>query len=96
MIRYLVPAAIVSLGVISSASAGPVPSAAQLRRVTETTPIQVQDRRHVEEHRRMRRNRYIAGRRYHSAPHGWHRYHRRPGDWRMRGCIIVGPVWFCP
>ena len=25
-------------------------------------------------------------------------YHRdrRPHDWRMRGCILVGPLWFCP
>ncbi|EJW11338.1 hypothetical protein A33M_3234 [Rhodovulum sp. PH10] len=29
-------------------------------------------------------------------PRGWHRYSRRPGDWRRRGCMQVGPVWFCP
>jgi len=43
-----------------------------------------------------RHDRYMPGHHYHSAPHGWHRYHRRPHDWRTRGCIIVGPVWFCP
>jgi hypothetical protein len=40
--------------------------------------------------------RYRAGHRYRSAPRGWHRYDRRPGDWSRRGCVIVGPVWFCP
>jgi len=39
---------------------------------------------------------YIAGHRYHSAPRGWHRYHARPHDWHTRGCILVGPLWFCP
>lgn len=39
---------------------------------------------------------YRAGHRYRSAPHGWHRYHARPRDWQRRGCIIVGPMWFCP
>lgn len=27
---------------------------------------------------------------------GWHRFNRRPGDWRRRNCVAVGPVWFCP
>lgn len=39
---------------------------------------------------------YRAGQRYRSAPRGWHRYHARPRDWQRRGCVIVGPVWFCP
>jgi hypothetical protein len=42
------------------------------------------------------RYQYRAGHRYKSAPHGWHRYHARPGNWQRRGCIIVGPAWFCP
>lgn len=27
---------------------------------------------------------------------GWHRYHSRPWGWRNRGCVAVGPIWFCP
>jgi hypothetical protein len=49
------------------------------------------ERRHDRHH-----SRYRAGEHYRSAPHGWHRYHRRPHDWRTRGCIVVGPLWFCP
>lgn len=26
---------------------------------------------------------------------GWHRYHHRPWGWRNRGCVSVGPIWFC-
>lgn len=40
--------------------------------------------------------RYVPGRRYDSPPRGYRRYDRRPGDWNRRGCIMVGPVWFCP
>jgi hypothetical protein len=43
-----------------------------------------------------RRHSFTPGGRYNSAPRHWHRYHTRPGNWRTRGCIIVGPVWWCP
>lgn len=62
--------------------------------------ILAQSRHYHSDHRYYRkpprRPHYVPGRRYHSAPHGWHRYHHRPGNWRTRGCILVGPVWFCP
>jgi hypothetical protein len=45
--------------------------------------------RHVHRH-------YRPGGRYRTAPHGWHRYGARPSNWQRRGCVIVGPVWFCP
>ncbi|TAM99988.1 MAG: hypothetical protein EPN45_15165 [Rhizobiaceae bacterium] len=47
-------------------------------------------------HHRDHDRRYRPGHHYRSAPNGWHRYHRRPRDWQTRGCIVVGPVWFCP
>ncbi len=53
------------------------------------------DRNRSRYDRDHRRSRYVAGRRYRSAPHGWHRYDRRPRDWNRRGCIMVGPLWFC-
>jgi len=52
-------------------------------------------RRHVAPPHRHSRH-YVPGRRYSTAPRGWHRYHARPGNWQRRGCIMVGPVWFCP
>lgn len=39
---------------------------------------------------------YRAGSRHANAPRNWRRYGSRPGDWRTRGCIIVGPIWYCP
>jgi hypothetical protein len=42
------------------------------------------------------RRHYAPGSRHKHGPKNWHRYNKRPGDWRTRGCIIVGPVWWCP
>jgi hypothetical protein len=40
---------------------------------------------------------YRAGGRYKTPPKNWrHRYNKRPHDWNKRGCVIVGPVWWCP
>jgi hypothetical protein len=43
-----------------------------------------------------KRNKYRAGGRYNRAPSNWHRFDKRPGDWQRRGCIVVGPIWWCP
>ena len=40
--------------------------------------------------------RYVPGSRYRNPPPGWRRYGARPGDWRTRGCVMAGPIWFCP
>jgi hypothetical protein len=42
------------------------------------------------------RQKYRAGGHYDRAPSNWHRYGKRPGDWQRRGCVIVGPIWWCP
>lgn len=39
---------------------------------------------------------YRPGSRLKHAPSNWHRYDKRPGDWNTRGCVIVGPIWWCP
>jgi hypothetical protein len=40
---------------------------------------------------RYNNDRYDRGDRY----RGWSRYSSRPYDWRDRGCISVGPLWYC-
>jgi hypothetical protein len=42
------------------------------------------------------KHRYTPGSRHKHAPKNWHRYDKRPGDWSKRGCVIVGPIWWCP
>ncbi len=39
---------------------------------------------------------YKPGHKYSKAPSGWKRHSKRPVGWATRGCIVVGPVWFCP
>lgn len=71
----------------------------QAKPVGEAGIVKVQGRDDVRrrEIRRRSFNRgYRAGSRHAHAPRGWRRYDRRPGDWRTRGCVIVGPLWFCP
>ena len=33
---------------------------------------------------------------YKHAPKGWHRHNHRPIGWYGRGCVMVGPLWYCP
>lgn len=94
---YLAVALLISGFAVSAASAAPV---APLNGVSPHVPVVDAQYRHRDDYRYRRHAppppRYRPGYRYRSAPHGWHRYDRRPGDWRRRGCVIVGPVWFCP
>ncbi len=47
--------------------------------------------------RNMRSNRdFGRNRGYRNGPRGWNRYSSRPRNYRSRGCIIIGPVWYCP
>lgn len=59
------------------------------------------------DHRRMLRKKYHSNRHWHRHWHGgrhdrydayrgWNRYSHRPHSWRSRGCVSVGPIWFCP
>ncbi len=96
MLKALVPAAILTILAATSLSAAPAVS--QLQASVDT--VQVRDgetrgdRRTMQRHNRGDRH-YTPGRRYKSAPSHYRRYAQRPHDWRSRGCILVGPVWFC-
>jgi hypothetical protein len=61
--------------------------------------VEVRDR-HESKHLGKRyghdHRRYHPGRRYDRPPAKWRRYSKRPPDWTRRGCVIVGPLWYCP
>ena len=63
----------------------------------DTVQVQHLERRRVYRgvYRQERDHRYTAGRRYNRAPSHYRRYAYRPYNWQSRGCILVGPVWFC-
>jgi hypothetical protein len=54
--------------------------------------------RHVQRHDYgARRYRWADGDDYRYRRYrGWYRYDDRPYGWRNRGCVSVGPVFFCP
>jgi hypothetical protein len=39
---------------------------------------------------------YKPGHSYKEPPPGWKRHAKRPPGYLKRGCVSVGPVWFCP
>jgi hypothetical protein len=95
--KFLLPAAIASLITLSTAHALPVAKAVDGAHASTPALTLVDDRRDgMRGDRDGDRRRFTPGRRYDNAPSGWHRYGRRPGNWRSRGCILVGPIWFCP
>lgn len=88
---YLAAALSMSGFALAAAPASAAPVAPVAIQATQPSLLQVQYS-HRDDHRRPR---YVPGHRYREAPRGWHRYDRRPRDWNRRGCIMVGPVWFC-
>jgi hypothetical protein len=106
---FLAPALLLSTLALTPASAAPV---APLHDTAIAAPVTLAQYSHhgssrhhsTTRHRSNTRYRsyhrsrphFYPGHHYRSAPRGWHRYHSRPYNWRTRGCVVVGPVWFCP
>ena len=101
MLKALVPAAIMlTLAATPTLAAPGTSSLLQLKAVTPTDTVQVEGREwnHREwrgAHRKGRDHSYTPGRRYDRAPSHYRRHAYRPRDWERRGCILVGPMWFC-
>ena len=98
---YLLPALMIfALSFLTApVSAAPASAAAGINAAASTASplIMVQSKRSKHRAKRnYRRQHYTPGHRYRAAPRGWHRYRARPRDWNRRGCILVGPLWFCP
>lgn len=95
MLKALASAATATI--LAAVSATPAPAAppmAQLRTISANS-VEVQFNEPRRAHRQGWDRRYTPGRRYSHAPRHYRRHAHRPSDWRSRGCILVGPVWFC-
>jgi len=90
------------LGFVSIAPANATPVGSALSHATTATGGAVEQaqykprKKYRKGYRQGYRQGYRAGHRYGHAPRGWKRHSHRPYGWRSRGCIAVGPVWFCP
>ncbi len=93
-LNLVVPTVLLTFAMFAPAGAAPATNSIALEPLTIQT--EAGDRDRDRDHRDYRRRHYRPGRHYGHAPRGWHRFHRRPHDWRTRGCIVVGPLWFCP
>jgi hypothetical protein len=91
----LVAAAIATVWA-SGASAAVVPKASMTLEPSSVIEVHARRDRERYDRNRHRRQQWVPGRRYDRPPPSWRRYGSRPRDWRRRGCVIVGPVWFCP
>jgi hypothetical protein len=103
MMKVLMPigiATMASMLALTPAAASPATSpGVALEQFAGSGITQAKSRKKIKR-KQIRRKSYNrgfrAGARYRSAPRGWRRYSARPYGWRTRGCIIVGPLWFCP
>lgn len=94
--------AILAFGGLMSAGASAAPlSPASSVGVKHATFAEVEEVRYKKRGWHKQRNwnknrnyRYYGER--HPRYHGWYRYHARPYNWNTRGCVAIGPVWFCP
>jgi hypothetical protein len=110
MIRLIVSAAGLSFALVSAAWALPAAPKSELPTLNQSDIIQVgeRDRRHDgrkhyrrhDDYRDRRRHgyrdRHYRGRYYHGGRYWGRRYYYRPYNWEALGCIVVGPVWYCP
>ena len=112
MIRPILSTAALSFVLVSGAWALPVAPKPELPAVNQSEIIQVGKKGHGHYHGGRHYNRhYHGGRHYNRHYHGgkhwrgryyhggryWgHRYYHRPWNWRALGCVVVGPVWYCP
>jgi hypothetical protein len=106
MIRSILSAAVLSLMVVSAAWAWPAPSNTQLPTLSSTDLLQVghgggyHGNKGYKNYNYKHYNynyKYHGGGGYHYGNRYWgHRYNYRPYNWQTLGCIVVGPVWYCP
>lgn len=86
---------------VSAASAMPAAArhAADNTRVAASTDVEPAQYRHHKrswKHRHYRHRGHAWNDRRYGQYRGWKRHYSRPYSWRSRGCVAVGPIWFCP
>ncbi len=101
LVKYLAPALLAGAFLSSPASALPGSSASKnLTSAIDPAVVQVN---HNRNHRVVKKKVvvhkkvvYRPGGVYRTAPGGWRRVGARPAYWQTAGCVLVGPVWYCP
>ena len=95
MIKPILTAAALSLAAATAAWALPVSQTTLLQPLTSSDVIQVGKKggHHGGHHHG---GGHHGGKYYHGGRYWGHRYNYRPYGWQALGCVVVGPVWYCP
>jgi hypothetical protein len=97
VLKYLIPAVFAAALLGGSAYAAPLPASSGLAAHDSGMIVQVGKKKWKKWNRGgYGRGHHYRGHHYRHPPRGWHRYHSRPYGWSRRGCIAIGPVWYCP
>ena len=107
MLKSIMTAAILSVGLATAAIALPASPGSQPSATSDVIQIKKGDwdnrgkwkknKWSRNNHRNYGHSRnYRKGYAYRSPPPGWNRYAARPWGWQRRGCVSIGPAWFCP
>jgi hypothetical protein len=104
MIKPILTAAALSLAAATAAWALPVSPTASLPPLDSSDVIQVGHYHGGGKHYNYNKhynykhyNYHHGGGKYYYRNRYWgHRYYARPYNWQALGCVVVGPVWYCP
>ncbi len=104
MIKPILTAAALTLAAATAALALPVSPTTALPALTSTDVIKVGNyNKNYNKHYNKNYNKHYnynykhgGGRYYYRNRYWGHRYYNRPYNWQALGCIVVGPVWYCP
>ena len=110
MIKQILSAAALSFALVSAAWALPAASLkAELPALNQSDIIQVGHghggkgkgkhyggHKNYNKHYNYKHYNYKRGRYYHGGRYWGRRYYYRPYNWQALGCVVVGPIWYCP
>jgi hypothetical protein len=102
MIKPILTAAALSLAAATAAWALPVSPTAPLPPLDSSGVIQVGHYhgggKNYNKHYNYKHYNYNrgGGKYYYRNRYWGHRYNYRPYNWQGLGCVVVGPVWYCP
>jgi hypothetical protein len=107
MIKRILSGAALSFALISAAWALPAAPKTELPALSQSDIIHVGKKSHGHhggkhynrkhyKHYNYRGGKHYRGRYYHGGRYWGRRYYYRPYNWQAWGCVVVGPVWYCP
>ena len=106
MIKQILSAAALSFALVSAAWALPAAPKTDLPALNQSDVIQVGKKghgggkhyggKHYNKHYNYKHYNYKRVRYYHGGRYWGRRYYYRPYNWQALGCVVVGPIWYCP